>query len=477
MDQLCGGDSARGMAQLVDKSSGRLWRVLILIGASISVVILLSISAGSASDRGSVERNRSRNVDALAVKSLSGDEIVPPKPAFDPHSSPNATASTQAHNSMRDNQSPSAAFQVQQLPLSESRPARCGGLHASDQSWQRLRCDCLAKPHAVDGILCHLSHATQLPPLQLQKLALDPVGRSAWDHTKTILSYGTRVPGDAGWSRTLGYIRWNMEELGWVVTTDDFTAATPNGHVQMQNVIATFNPSGGECIVDLAAHLDSKHFTDFLFLGASDSASSVGMMLAAAQHLTPALKSKLQQDGQLPCLRFLFFDGEEAVDTWTATDSLYGSRHLASVWKSQAPQYGFGSNMLSSIRTMVLLDLLGCPLPTLNSRFKDTLPVFERLQAVETRLRDAQLLHGGGGAGHGRYFQTNEPEMKVWPVSDDDVPFHKDGVPIVHAISVPFPAVWHKEGDNLAALDQGTVQDLALILRAAIAEIYSLQVL
>lgn len=46
-----------------------------------------------------------------------------------------------------------------------------------------------------------------------------------------------------------------------MVTTDDFTAATPNGHVQMQNVIATFNPSGGECIVDLAAHLDSKHFT------------------------------------------------------------------------------------------------------------------------------------------------------------------------------------------------------------------------
>eukprot|EP00961_Rhodomonas_salina_P212020 2862645-Rhodomonas_salina.5 len=42
-----------------------------------------------------------------------------------------------------------------------------------------------------------------------------------------------------------------------------------------------------------------------------------------------------------------------------------------------------------------------------------------------------------------RYFQTNEPEMKVWPdcatVSDDDVPFHKDGVPIVHAISVASP--------------------------------------
>lgn len=29
----------------------------------------------------------------------------------------------------------------------------------------------------------------------------------------------------------------------------------------------------------------------------------------------------------------VFFDGEEAFDTWTDTDSIYGSRHLARKWE------------------------------------------------------------------------------------------------------------------------------------------------
>jgi glutaminyl-peptide cyclotransferase len=28
----------------------------------------------------------------------------------------------------------------------------------------------------------------------------------------------------------------------------------------------------------------------------------------------------------------VFFDGEEAFENWTRTDSLYGSRHLAQKW-------------------------------------------------------------------------------------------------------------------------------------------------
>ena len=31
-------------------------------------------------------------------------------------------------------------------------------------------------------------------------------------------------------------------------------------------------------------------------------------------------------------LEFIFFDGEEAFQKWTATDSIYGARHLASKW-------------------------------------------------------------------------------------------------------------------------------------------------
>ena len=41
----------------------------------------------------------------------------------------------------------------------------------------------------------------------------------------------------------------------------------------------------------------------------------------------------LPQKGDLT-LQLIFFDGEEAFVEWTATDSIYGSRHLAKVWKN-----------------------------------------------------------------------------------------------------------------------------------------------
>ena len=31
-------------------------------------------------------------------------------------------------------------------------------------------------------------------------------------------------------------------------------------------------------------------------------------------------------------MQLIFFDGNEAFSKWTSTDSLYGSRHLASKW-------------------------------------------------------------------------------------------------------------------------------------------------
>ncbi len=38
---------------------------------------------------------------------------------------------------------------------------------------------------------------------------------------------------------------------------------------------------------------------------------------------------------QMVTLQLIFFDGEEAFETWTSTDSLYGSRHLATRWQSE----------------------------------------------------------------------------------------------------------------------------------------------
>ena len=59
----------------------------------------------------------------------------------------------------------------------------------------------------------------------------------------------------------------------------------------------------------------------------ADSAVPVALMLEAARDLTPKLEALQRKPNT--ALQFVFFDGEEAYDRWTATDSLYGSRHLA----------------------------------------------------------------------------------------------------------------------------------------------------
>ncbi|NWW74858.1 QPCTL protein, partial [Climacteris rufus] len=60
------------------------------------------------------------------------------------------------------------------------------------------------------------------------------------------------------------------------------------------------------------------------------------------------------------------------------------------------------------------------------------------------------------------------------PVEDDHVPFLQRGVPVLHVIPTPFPGVWHSPGDTEAALDPGTVQDLARILLLFVAEFLQL---
>lgn len=50
-------------------------------------------------------------------------------------------------------------------------------------------------------------------------------------------------------------------------------------------------------------------------------------------------------------LQLLFFDGEEALFQWTATDSLYGSRHLAQ--KMEATPHPAGATDTNQLHGIV----------------------------------------------------------------------------------------------------------------------------
>ncbi|XP_041510598.1 glutaminyl-peptide cyclotransferase-like protein isoform X3 [Microtus oregoni] len=162
-------------------------------------------------------------------------------------------------------------------------------------------------------------------------------------------------------------------------------------------------------------------------------------------------------------LQLLFLDGEEALKEWGPRDSLYGSRHLAQIMESIP--HSPGPTRIQAIELFVLLDLLGAPSPIFFSHFPRTARWFQRLRSIEKRLHRLNLLQS-----HPQevmYFQPGEPPG---PVEDDHIPFLRRGVPVLHLIATPFPAVWHTPADTEANLHPPTVHNLSRILAVFLAE-------
>lgn len=162
-------------------------------------------------------------------------------------------------------------------------------------------------------------------------------------------------------------------------------------------------------------------------------------------------------------LQLLFLDGEEALKEWGPKDSLYGSRHLAQIMESIP--HSPGPTRIQAIELFVLLDLLGASSPIFFSHFPRTARWFQRLRSIEKRLHRLNLLQS-----HPQevmYFQPGEPPG---PVEDDHIPFLRRGVPVLHLIATPFPAVWHTPADTEANLHPPTVHNLSRILAVFLAE-------
>lgn len=61
-------------------------------------------------------------------------------------------------------------------------------------------------------------------------------------------------------------------------------------------------------------------------------------------------------------LKLVFFDGEEAIETWSSTDSIYGAKHLANeLEKNMTRVVSTGEivNDLNRYDLLMLLDLIG----------------------------------------------------------------------------------------------------------------------
>lgn len=102
------------------------------------------------------------------------------------------------------------------------------------------------------------------------------------------------------------------------------------------NIIATRDPPGSHegdvSRLALVAHYDSK-FTPKGFIGAIDSAAPCAMIMHVARSIDAALTKKWADgsgddfDAEHKGVQILLLDGEEAFQSWTDTDSLYGARY------------------------------------------------------------------------------------------------------------------------------------------------------
>ncbi|KAM9382435.1 glutaminyl-peptide cyclotransferase [Phaethornis superciliosus] len=286
-----------------------------------------------------------------------------------------------------------------------------------------------------------------------------------------------RYPGSPGNYFVRQHIKQRLQRLqaGWEIEEDTFQANTPYGYQTFSNVISTLNPSAKRHLV-LACHYDSKFFGlqwhEKVFVGATDAAVPCAMLLELARALDNKLKLIKTSSASRSdlSLKLIFFDGEEAFVQWSPSDSLYGSRHLAKKMLSTPhPPGSTTTNQLQGIDLFVLLDLIGAPNPIFPNYFPKTVRWFQRLQAIEQELHNMNLLKNHRV--ERQYFQST---LHRGLVEDDHVPFLLRGVPVLHLIPSPFPAVWHTMEDTEENLDKTTIDNLSKILQVFVLEYLNL---
>ncbi len=179
-------------------------------------------------------------------------------------------------------------------------------------------------------------------------------------------------------------------------------------------------------IVIIAGHYDTKR-TNLPFVGANDGGSSAAFLLEVARVLA-------RRNNRLTYW-LVFFDGEESLQRWSATDGLYGSRHFA--------QELSGQGILQQIRAVILVDMIADAHLDIRREAHSTPWLTDIVFAQAQRL------------GYGRYF-LNSPRT----IEDDHIPFLELGVPAVDIIDLdygPFNLYWHTRYDTVDKCSPGSL--------------------
>lgn len=271
-------------------------------------------------------------------------------------------------------------------------------------------------------------------------------GVRAIEDLKHLVSYGPRPAGSKPLSDSRRWIVSQLEQMGYKVEEDIFQGETPVGSITMIN-LRVIIPGKSPKVVMLAGHYDTARFEKFTFVGANDGGSSAAFLLEMAR--------VLQHRKNEFTTWLVFFDGEEAEVQWSATDSLYGSRHF--VEKLTA------TGDLGRVEAMILVDMIGDARLSIYRDGNSTPWLTEKVFQTAKRL------------GYGKVFLNEQSAY-----GDDHTPFVNAGVAAVDLLgnvgpvtpTSSFGSYWHTAKDTL---DKCSPQSLAIVGRVVMGTIEALE--
>lgn len=234
-------------------------------------------------------------------------------------------------------------------------------------------------------------------------------GDKAFDYARDFVAIGPRWPTSPNHAKAEAFLRSHLQHDQ--LEEDAFTANTPIGPIAMRNFIVRF-PGKRDGAIVLASHYETNYYLrNTNFVGANDGGSTTGLLLALADQFRRQTAGGHKLDGYSVWL--VFFDGEEAIQSWSQSDSTYGSRHLAARWGRDGT--------LAHIKAFILADMIGDKDLDIQRETNSTGWLLAIIHDAAHKL------------GYDRYFFARDEA-----VEDDHLPFVTRGVPSVDVIDLDY---------------------------------------
>jgi glutaminyl-peptide cyclotransferase len=259
----------------------------------------------------------------------------------------------------------------------------------------------------------------------------------AMQYTREVTAFGPRPISSPNHKKLENYIVAHLKNDQF--EDDTFTADTPEGKFPVRNIIAKFSGTRAGIIV-IAGHYDTNYpLRNTGYVGANDGGSSTAILLELANQF----RGK-KREGYSVWL--LWTDGEEAVKHWTASDSLYGVRHLAEKWQKDGT--------LKNIKAFLLADMIGDA--DLNvDRDTNSTPWLEHM-----------VYQAAIQLGYQSHFFA-----RTITVEDDHLPFVERGVPSADLIDLDYGygnVFHHTPQDTLDKLSPKSIEIVGKVILATV---------